>query len=345
MANPERFLPDGDRNRLHAEDVIRDGVTIGELVGLDRAYASADVELVEAELDDDPPLTYLTENQPRFQASPAVHRFGTGNQTVAAHMRGIAKIAHDRFGVRVLESPGWTTRGRSSLLVPGFFIAHHTAAQVDVTNLLIHGRPDLAGPLCNFELRRDGTLVLIASGRANHAGVASVSSSESYGMEVTGPIPITARGTGAFPQYRQYCQVTAAVRLYHGWPGTRIRGHKEIAQPDGRKPDPAFGSVAPAPYRDMDRFRTHVAGYVTSSPQPSPQPPSPPAEVDDLAGEGPAILGTVTGQLKPFVPGQPDFHESNEALWDHVRQTEAKVDTLTVKVDQMLAALAALRRT
>lgn len=163
-------------------------------------------------------------------------------------MRAIGRLCADA-GLQVREAAGWTTRGRSPGLQPAYAVVHHTAAPVDVDRLLVAGRVDLAGPLCNFALHRDGTVLLVASGVANHAGVATVTNSQAYGIEATGPIPLTANGPGAFPQYRAYVTLCAAIRLHHRWPTGRVVGHKEIARPLGRKIDPAF---------DMGAFRAAV---------------------------------------------------------------------------------------
>jgi N-acetylmuramoyl-L-alanine amidase len=170
-----------------------------------------------------------------------------GNPAVVNHMRAIGRICEDTYKLRVVELAGWTTRGRSSTFVPSYTIEHHTAAPVDITAMLINGRPDLSGPLCNFELRKDGTVGLLAAGRANHAGVASVSSTESYGIEATGPIPTGNTGADAFPQYGAYVRLVAAICLHHGWGTDRVKAHKEIAP--SRKIDPVF---------DMDAFRRAV---------------------------------------------------------------------------------------
>jgi N-acetylmuramoyl-L-alanine amidase len=172
-----------------------------------------------------------------------------GNPAVVNHMRAIGRICEDTYGLRVVELAGWTTRGRSSTFVPSYTIEHHTAAPVDITAMLINGRPDLNGPLCNFELRKDGTVGLLASGRANHAGIASISSTESYGIEATGPVPKGNTGADAYPQYGAYIRLVAAICLHHGWGTDRVKAHKEICQPPGRKPDPMF---------DMDAFRRAV---------------------------------------------------------------------------------------
>ena len=77
------------------------------------------------------------------------------------------------YGLRVQLYPGWETRG-SSYFYPGGVVCHHTASaagsNMPSLGVVINGRPDLAGPLCNVLLARDGTCVVIAAGRANHAG-------------------------------------------------------------------------------------------------------------------------------------------------------------------------------
>lgn len=179
----------------------------------------------------------------------------TGNPTVVRQLRGVARIAAE-LGVSVREAPGWTTRGRSSDLVVDALLHHHIGATVDIDDLLVRGRPGIPGPLANESLHRDGVLVLLASGRANHAGVGILPSDRSLGLEVTGPIPLSNTGPDAFPQYDEYVNVSAAHVIYYGWPPdlAHIPGHKETARPRGRKVNPAF---------DMDVFRRRVADVVT----------------------------------------------------------------------------------
>lgn len=307
---PEGRLSDADRDYLAREDLSRERVTIGELARMDMDHATTAVELVEADLPDDPG----TEADPADPTAGIPHRFGIGNVSVASHMRAIAKLCRERFGLRVLESPGWATRGRSNALSPTHVIAHHTAASVDVTNLLINGRPDLAGPLCNWALLKDGTVVLIASGRANHAGNASVSSSQSLGIEATGPVPISARGAAAFPNYAAHCKLLAAHRLHFGWGNERVRAHKEICIPAGRKIDVAV---------DMNAMRAQVSRYMGT-----PVVPIVPKGWDEVATKAEiqeVVQEVVDRQLRTFVEGQPNYQESMEALWDHVTKTETDV--------------------
>lgn len=175
----------------------------------------------------------------------------------AAKMRRVADLLRS-WGWSVVEASGWENRGVRTLF-PSYVGPHHTGSEVDVDRVLRDGRADLSGPLCNYALHWDETIVLMAAGTANHFGVATIDNDEAYGIECTGPRPLNATGRAAFP-YRAYVALCVAIRVVEGWPVGRIVGHKETARPDGRKPDPAFeenepGDGYPSPYPEMDRFR------------------------------------------------------------------------------------------
>jgi hypothetical protein len=76
-------------------------------------------------------------------------------------------------GVDVVEHPGWQTRG-SDRFDPKGVICHHTASapgrDAPSLGICVDGRPDLPGPLCHVLLSRSGRAIVIAAGRANHAG-------------------------------------------------------------------------------------------------------------------------------------------------------------------------------
>jgi len=78
------------------------------------------------------------------------------------------------FGLAVEEYSGWTTRGSADFWPHGA-LAHWTAGPCGATgrpslSTVVNGRPDLAGPLANVYLDRAGVCVVVAAGRANHAG-------------------------------------------------------------------------------------------------------------------------------------------------------------------------------
>jgi hypothetical protein len=251
---------------------------------------------------------------------------GSANNVRA--MRAIGALAQDA-GLRVVEADGWEDRGRTwSVLRPDYVVCHHTAAQTDIDRILIDGRADLPGPLCNFALHRDGTVVLIASGLANHAGVATISSDQAYGIEATGPIPIDNQGTDAFPQYGQYITLVAAIRLHHGWSSGRVLAHKEIARPDGRKPDPAFGDPPPYPYSDMTRFRFAVDEAVRTWGL---------EEADDMTDEQARWLEAIYRGM--IVPGTLSPDQTMDLLFARIRTIEQTIGPLADDVAAIKAAL------
>lgn len=91
-------------------------------------------------------------------------------------------IADDlrKAGLKVIEVEGWKNRGRPASTgnfdPKGANTTHHTGATTSASSpnaglqMLISGRPDLPGPLCHVATAYDGTVYVIAAGRANHAG-------------------------------------------------------------------------------------------------------------------------------------------------------------------------------
>lgn len=86
-----------------------------------------------------------------------------------------------RAGLTVIETPGWKTRGwagRQFAGSPKGVLWHHTATTSarrystgsPTLNMLIGGRSDLPGPLCNVAFGRGGEVYVVAAGWANHAG-------------------------------------------------------------------------------------------------------------------------------------------------------------------------------
>ena len=78
-------------------------------------------------------------------------------------------------GLKVKKVPGWQDRGREGLFDPRAVFEHHTASARTSGNapclgIVTHGRSDLPGPLANFVIARDGTVIFVAKGRCNHAG-------------------------------------------------------------------------------------------------------------------------------------------------------------------------------
>ena len=166
----------------------------------------------------------------------------------------------DDAGVRVKATEGWKQRAaHGEAPKPRGVLEHHTASHssedepAPTLEQCIKGREGLTGPLCNALIGYDGTVHLIAAGRAHHAGRAGKS----------GPVPsgdgnvryigfewdYDGKQEPSKKQYRAAVRATAAVLNKLGRSAEAARGHKETSL-DG-KIDP--GQV------DLDEFREDVA--------------------------------------------------------------------------------------
>lgn len=159
-----------------------------------------------------------------------------------------------RAGVKYRAQSGWRNRGRGRMGSIQSIMAHHTAGPASGNtpslNVVTHGRPGLSGPLAQIFLARDGTVILVAAGRANHAGRVSsnrYSNSHSIGIEAE------ATGVSSWPavQVDAYAKLCKALIDEFKLPVSRVVGHKEAAVPRGRKIDPNFS---------MSDFRRKVGG-------------------------------------------------------------------------------------
>jgi hypothetical protein len=167
-------------------------------------------------------------------------------------------------GVVVHEWAGWQGRGNGQ--AEGYVggLIHHTATAYGMAPaVLVNGRSDLPGPLCNFAGNHDGTLTVIAAGPANHAGAS--------GGRSMGPLPVTSSFNrrvvgleivypGSSPmtpaQYRTACVWARVVAdVCGGGNVDSVRAHAETSVTG--KWDPGF---APSRTIDMARFRRDAAG-------------------------------------------------------------------------------------
>lgn len=159
-----------------------------------------------------------------------------------------------KSGLPVVEVDGWRTRGHGQFAGVNTIVCHHTAtpraAAGDYPSLRIvrDGRPDLPGPLSQLGLGRSGTVYVIAAGVAWHAGATFFPRQDNWHS-----IGIEAEHDGVSPwnpvQHAAYVRLVAALREHYGIPLSNVQGHKEVAEPLGRKPDPTF---------DMTEFRQRV---------------------------------------------------------------------------------------
>lgn len=166
-------------------------------------------------------------------------------------------------GLTVIEQPNWENHGRGEMGTVRGVLCHHTAGprtgNAPSLHLIEHGRPDLAGPLSHLCLARDGTFFVIAAGRCNHAGAGNWQGVTAGNSCFIG-IEAENAGTGDDPwpevQIAAYARGVAAILNHIGEPAIMCAGHKEFAQPRGRKIDPSF---------DMAAFRKRVEAYLAAA--------------------------------------------------------------------------------
>lgn len=216
------------------------------------------------------------------------------------------------WGLKVQEVSGWKTRSSnwSKSFTPNGVVCHHTAGPTasgnyPSYNTVLGGRSDVDGPLSQFGLGRDGTVILFAGHRANHAGVGGPKNGipKDSGNAYLWGIEAENSGKQAWPavQMQAYYKLVAALSKYPKAPFaiSMAIGHKEWAP--GRKPDPSF---------DMNAFRANAQKAVNagkgSAPKPS-QPPKPStSQLDSLgnlkAGAGPYDNGRWTRGPVPTNP-------------------------------------------
>lgn len=168
-----------------------------------------------------------------------------------------------KSGLQVFEMPGWERRTRpasTGTFDPRGVLCHHTGSSRDDTEFVewmaTVGRSDLPAPLCQLALGRDGTVYVVAAGRANHGGTAKASGPMPSGDANSLYIGIEAMNTGSEGwgerQYDAYVRLCAALCKHYGWPATHVRAHKETS---------VTGKWDPGEL-DMDKFRRDIATHM-----------------------------------------------------------------------------------
>lgn len=98
-------------------------------------------------------------------------------------------------GLNVHETEGWRERAAEGQPPePIGVLQHHTASSstpddpAPTIGTCVDGRSGLPGPLCQALIGLDGSIHLIAAGRANHAGE----------VKESGPLPAAGSGNGMY---------------------------------------------------------------------------------------------------------------------------------------------------
>jgi len=177
------------------------------------------------------------------------------------------------WGLTVNEVPGWQNRGHGDEGKVLGVLCHHTCGplhgDLPDLNVLVDGRPDLGGPLCNLGLGRNGQYWMIAAGKGWHAGAGNwqgITDGNSHliGIEAenTGETKGARADTWPDVQMDAYRRGCAAILTHIGAKPIFCAGHKEYCRPVGRKDDPDFSMV---------QFRADVAALMAG---PTPAKPA-----------------------------------------------------------------------
>lgn len=204
-------------------------------------------------------------------------------------------------GCRVMEYPGWRERGMwriSRGWAPQGITIHHTAGGLGSRTVSQYIRDILVSDpkvpdKCNVAIAPDGTVWMVAAGRANHM---LYYSQRARDMAVAGTWPITggsvnargslqngnswtygveciAAGTPNAAQREAAVRWAAALCRAHGWNGREVFGHGEASYDRGFS-DPGW---------DMSAFRADVVRRLqsTAKPAPTPSPAATPRQQED----------------------------------------------------------------
>lgn len=187
-------------------------------------------------------------------------------------------------GLTVWEDPGWKSRSHGAMTAVRAVVCHHTGDHsTNAWKVVRDGRSDLAGPLAQMTLERDGSVRILARGVSWHAGTGSWPSiGRNNGNAYALGIECVYNGSDITDAQRTaYPRLVAALCRHYGIAVGNVIGHKEWAP--GRKVDP--GNV------DMPAFRRTVQAIVNGgSPAPSPAPaPAPSGAVLRRGSTGPAV--------------------------------------------------------
>ncbi len=121
-----------------------------------------------------------------FDFAPDDHHFdrwGLDDEISLGRLGLVATLPHGGripfntiFGATVDYEPGWDRRG-APVMDPWAFMYHWTASKPSwarpspALKIVRDGRPDVSGPLSQLHVSWRGRTTVIASGRANHAGL------------------------------------------------------------------------------------------------------------------------------------------------------------------------------
>ncbi|MDT5286111.1 MAG: hypothetical protein QOG79_5499 [Mycobacterium sp.] len=197
----------------------------------------------------------------------------------------LADVLRDE-GLKVIEYPGWRDRGHGEFRDIRGVMVHHTGSDDATAASIANGRPDLAGPLAQLHVARDGTVTVVALGVAWHAGIGmypwlptNMGNWHTIGIECanSGTSPSAPhRENWPDVQYDALVGCCAAINRRLAQSSSRTIGHKEYAGRAQGKWDP--GAI------DMDILREDIQARIGKipNPAPTPRPPVPIGQYADI---------------------------------------------------------------
>jgi hypothetical protein len=241
-------------------------------------------------------------------------------------------------GITVHVAPGADSRGNGQSSAYEGGLPHHTASGFAIAkpgtgiyDVLVHGRSDLPGPLCNWAGNADGSLTYIAAHPANHAGasggrsmgplpVTGLFNKRVLGLEIVYPGDVPMRDA----QYRTaliWSRIVADVVGYSNI--ERIRAHAETSITG--KWDPGF---APGKTINMTAFRR--AADITPE-----DDMATPAETWAYKGAGEDEDAYKFLRDTRTIASNARSEATNAKV--AANQANAKLDALTAKINELLA--------
>lgn len=239
---------------------------------------------------------------------------------------------------RLIEVPGWRERGRPPSqynFLPSGILDHHTACMIRLghdpqndLNVIANGRDGVPGPISQLlgtwtppGTKWNGSnvsprILVVAAGRANHAGVgtypwgAPEGNGSSIGIEWCGPPEV-----GSWPdeviELRE--RVDVAILRHNGWGIHQVTTHWEYGTPRGRKIDPSGPhasepNLKPTQPWDPNKWRADIMRrFASTDPQQPTEPEVPSRPVLSLEDNmkiytaPPRIMDTRSGLGGPII--------------------------------------------
>ncbi|MFC4512241.1 N-acetylmuramoyl-L-alanine amidase [Streptomyces ehimensis] len=238
-------------------------------------------------------------------------------------------------GVHVVERSGWRTHNRNHKgpwgPVNGIIVHHTVTSGTNAsTSICENGYSELPGPLCHAVIDKDGTVYLIANGRANHAGrgdgdvlravIAEKALPEPNDDDTDGNVHFygfecvnLGDGHDAWPaaQLDAIERASAAICRAHGWEAGSVIGHKEWTS---NKIDPVGFTMRDMRARVAKRLGGKPSGPLDRD-KPTPgKPYTPPPFPDGLAPNKSTPSAKPlqealkkTGWLDPSIPSSDNY--------------------------------------